>query len=100
MQPARPPGALRVLVVDDNRDSADMLALVLRLSGHLAEATYNGPSALARAKGCPPDVVVLDLAMPGMDGYELGRRLRELPGMSAAVFVVLTGYPLDPEEQR
>jgi CheY-like chemotaxis protein len=100
MQPAKPPGALRVLVVDDDRDSADSLALLLQTSGHLAEVAYNGPSALKKVGGCPPDVVVLDLAMPGMDGYELGRRLRELPGMSAAFFVVLTGYPLDPEEQR
>jgi CheY-like chemotaxis protein len=71
---------LLVLVVDDSRDSAESLALLVRLWGHEAVVTYDGPSALEAARARTPDVVLLDIAMPQMDGYQLARRLRQLVG--------------------
>src|SRR5262249_32372895 len=68
-------------VVDDNRDAADSLALLLRLAGQDVRAAYDGPSALAQARDFRPALVFLDIGMPGMDGYEVARRL---PGWAGA----------------
>jgi CheY-like chemotaxis protein len=67
----------RVLVVDDNRDAATSMSEVLSAAGFAVETCYDGPSAMAAADRDPPDACVLDIAMPGMDGYDLARRLRE-----------------------
>lgn len=72
------PSPLRVLCVDDYRDSADTLGALLRIYGCEVRVCYNGPSALALAETFHPDVCVLDLTMPGMDGDELARLIREL----------------------
>src|SRR5690349_5926146 len=72
---AMPP--LRVLVVDDDRDCADSLALLTGLWGYETRVAYDGPSALRLAAECRPDVVVLDVAMPEMDRFRLARRLRQ-----------------------
>jgi CheY-like chemotaxis protein len=82
---------IRVLVVDDNRDSADALAEVLRQMGHTAEASYSGSEALVRVEQFSPDLFLLDLALPDIDGYELARRLRRVAHKDAR-FVALTGY--------
>jgi signal transduction histidine kinase len=81
----------RVLVVDDNADAAESLALLLRLRGHDVHLAPDGPAALALAGQCAPDVVLLDLGLPGMDGHEVGRRLRLQPGLDKALVVALTG---------
>lgn len=81
----------RVLIVDDNQDSADALATVLRLMGHHSEVAYNGSAALDKINRFSPELFLLDLALPDMDGYELVRRLRPLAGKEAR-FVALTGY--------
>jgi CheY-like chemotaxis protein len=83
---------LRILVVEDLRDSAHSLALLVRLWGHEAVVTYDGAAALAAASAVPPDVVFLDIGLPGMDGCEVARQLRRLPGMAAALLVAITGY--------
>jgi CheY-like chemotaxis protein len=83
---------LRMLIVDDNRDSAESMALLQELSGHLARVASNGPEALAIASGFHPQVVLLDIGLPGMDGYEVARQLRQLPGLKEAFLVALTGY--------
>lgn len=70
--------ARRVLVVDDNRDAADMLCVWLELEGHTAAAAYSGAAALELAKDFRPHVAVLDLNMPGIDGFETARALAEL----------------------
>ncbi len=81
-----------VLVVDDDVDSADSLAELLRLLGHEAVPAYSGQEALELARERPPAAVVLDLSMPGMDGPTLARRLRELPGMEQALFICVSGF--------
>lgn len=80
-----PPG-LRLLVVDDNRDAADSLAMLLGLWGHRARAAYDGATALRSARAEPPDAVLLDLGMPGLDGYELASSLRP------AALIAVTGF--------
>jgi CheY-like chemotaxis protein/two-component sensor histidine kinase len=66
----------RVLVVDDNRDGAETLAELVRMLGHDVETAFDGPTALERARARPPDVVLCDIGLPGMDGYEVARALR------------------------
>ncbi len=81
----------RVLIVDDNKDSADALATVLRLMWHHSEVAYSGGEALEKMNRFSPELFLLDLALPDMDGYELVRRLRPLSGKDAR-FVAVTGY--------
>jgi signal transduction histidine kinase len=81
----------KVLVVDDNKDAAETLALLLRLRGHDVRVAGDGPAALALAADYLPDVVLLDLGLPGMDGHEVGRRLRRQPGLDKVRVVALTG---------
>ena len=85
----------RILVVDDNPDSAGSMAMVLRLDGHDVQVTHDGPSTLSRARAFRPEVVFLDIAMPGMDGYETAVQLRRLPGLEDALVVAVTGYGCD-----
>jgi signal transduction histidine kinase len=95
-------GAHRVLVVDDNRDAAEMLADVLGAAGYVACVAFDGPEALRLALDFRPELAVLDIGLPVMDGYELGRRLRELPALAGVRLVALTGYgqPADRERSR
>src|SRR5262249_9134790 len=90
----------RVLVVDDNADAAHSLAAVLRHWGHDVRVCHDGPSALAAAGAQVPDVVLRDVGLPVMDGYELARRLRAGPATAGAVLVALTGYGRDEDRQR
>jgi CheY-like chemotaxis protein len=83
---------LRMLIVDDNRDSADSMALLQELSGHQARVANNGPDALVVACEFRPEVVLLDIGLPGMDGYEVARQLRQMPELAGAFLVALTGY--------
>ena len=89
----------RVLVVDDNHDAADTLALLLELLGHEIRTAHDGPQALAAAEAFKPEVVLLDIGLPGMNGYEVCRRLREQPWGREALVVALTGWGQD-EDQR
>ena len=84
-------GSLNVLVVDDNQDAAESLALILQMDGHVARVAHDGPSAVELAAQFQPQVVFLDIGMPGMDGYEVARRLRRQPG-AQPVLVALTGW--------
>ena len=90
----------RVLVVDDNIDGARVLARLLRAGGHETLVAHDGPAALEEARAHPPDVVLLDIGLPGMDGYQVARRLRELDGMDRALLVALTGYGRDEDRRR
>jgi len=94
------PPSRRVLVVDDNVDAAESLAMVLRLEGHDVEVAHSGPSALAAARIRPPEWVLLDIGMPGMDGYEVARTLRVEPGLENVTLVALTGWGQEEDRQR
>jgi PAS domain S-box-containing protein len=91
---------LRVLVIDDNRDSADSATEVLRLLGNKVECAYDGESGIALAGRFRPHMILLDLAMPGMDGYEARRRLRAEPGAETAVLVAMTGFGNEEDKRR
>lgn len=93
-------GGLRVLVIDDNRDSADSATEVLRLLGNKVECAYDGESGIALAGRFRPDMILLDLAMPGMDGYEARRRLRAEPESASAVLVAMTGFGNEEDKRR
>ena len=85
-------GPLRILVVDDNRDAADMVAVLLSLAGHQVDVAYDGPEALRRALERQPDLMLLDIGMPGMSGYEVCRSVRQQPGGDRVRIVALTGW--------
>jgi signal transduction histidine kinase len=85
------PAALRVLIVDDNQDAAETLAKVLRFDGHLVSTAYGAETALTLLAQAVPDVAILDIGLPGIDGYELARRLR-IGGRSRPLLIALTGY--------
>jgi CheY-like chemotaxis protein/anti-sigma regulatory factor (Ser/Thr protein kinase) len=82
----------RVLVVDDNRDAAESLGMLLKLLGADVQVAYNGVDALRLFAEYQPAVVLLDIGMPGMDGYEVARRLREMPGSAGVSLIALTGW--------
>jgi CheY-like chemotaxis protein/nitrogen-specific signal transduction histidine kinase len=90
----------RVLIVEDNRDSADMLAMVLELAGHQVEAAHDGPTGLSLASRLQPDVVLLDIGLPGMSGYDVAREIRRDPKLARALLVAMTGYGQSGDKQR
>jgi CheY-like chemotaxis protein len=90
----------RVLIVDDNEDAANSLAMVLQLSGHETASVYTAADALEHAAVFKPDVVLLDIGLPGMDGYGVARRLRELPGLRGIKLVAVTGYGRSDDRLR
>jgi signal transduction histidine kinase/ActR/RegA family two-component response regulator len=100
-KPGKPnPGrSLRVLVVDDCVDAAESLAVLLNLWGHEVHVAHDGTAALEVAAACRPEVVLLDLGLPGMDGYEVARRLRARPG-PCPLLVALTGYARAGDRRR
>lgn len=95
----QPPPGTRVLVVDDNRDAADTLAELLRLQGHAVTLAYDGAQALSLAEREHPDIVLLDLGLPGMDGLEVARRLRAAPATATSRLIALTGYGQDSDRR-
>jgi CheY-like chemotaxis protein len=96
---AGPNAPLSVLVVEDNTDTAAVLAQLLRLLGHHVTLAHDGPTALAAATTTPPDLVLLDIGVPGMDGYAIAARLRAT-GHARAALVALTGYGRDEDLRR
>jgi two-component system CheB/CheR fusion protein len=92
--------AHRVLVAEDNVDAAEALAMVLTLAGHEVQVTHDGPSTLTSAETFRPQVIFLDIGMPGLDGYETARQLRRLPGLEGTLLVAVTGYGRDTDRLR
>ncbi len=84
--------AQRILVVDDNDDAAESSAVLLRLSGHEVQVAAEGQAALDLMDTFRPDVVLLDIGLPDMDGYEVARRIRSMPGHAHVLLVALSGY--------
>lgn len=90
----------RVLLVDDNEDARELLAGLLELQGYQIEAACDAPGALEIAERFLPQVVVLDLGLPDVDGWELARRLRQLDGLAKVRIVALTGYGSERDRER
>lgn len=92
--------ALRILIVDDNEDSAESLASLLRLFGHDARTAYDGLSALEGARSYLPDVMLLDIGLPKLDGYEVAERLRQEPWRDRILLLAMTGYGQEEDRRR
>jgi CheY-like chemotaxis protein len=90
----------RVLVVDDNRDSADSLAMLLEMEGHDASTAYSAREALERAETLKPQIILLDIGLPEIDGYEVARRLRKLEALERTYLIALTGYGQAEDRRR
>jgi PAS domain S-box-containing protein len=90
----------RILVVDDNRDTADSLAIMLRLAGHDIHTAYDGLEGLQAAATFRPDVVLLDIGLPRMNGYEAARHIREQPWGKGMALIALTGWGQDEDKRR
>ncbi|WP_431257979.1 response regulator [Roseateles chitinivorans] len=88
------------MVVDDNRDAADSMAVFLELAGFDTTVQLDGPSALQAATAQVPQVVLLDIGLPGLDGYEVARRFRALPGGADCLLIALTGYGQQDDRRR
>jgi signal transduction histidine kinase/ActR/RegA family two-component response regulator len=91
---------MKVLVVDDNHDAADSLAALLEIDGFDAHAVYDGAMAIEATAESQPDVVILDLGMPGMDGYETARAIRQRPGAERILLLALTGWGQSDARRR
>ncbi len=91
---------LRVLVVDDNVDAATALELLLQESGHLVRVAHTGPTGLAAALEFRPDVMLLDIGLPELDGFEVAKRIRQQPTLDNIVLVAMTGYGRETDRQR
>jgi signal transduction histidine kinase len=104
--PAKPDGmngkksGHRILLADDNRDALDSLATLLQCDGHEVHTAGDGAEALEVAAQCRPDVVLLDIGMPKLDGYEVARRIRAEPWGKATVLIALTGWGQDEDRRR
>ena len=90
----------RVLVVDDNADAAQTVALLLDMSGHQCRMAHDGPGGLEAALAWQPDAVLLDIGLPGLNGYEVARLIRQQPLLKNVMLVALTGYGLEADRQR
>ena len=89
-----------VLIVDDNADAADSLAMLLAVRGHETRVAYGAKDALTYAETLRPEVGILDIGLPEIDGYELAKRLRAMPVMTSLRLVALTGYGQVEDQQR
>ena len=92
--------AHRIMVVDDNVDAAESLAMMLELDGHSVIRAHDGRTAIALASNEYPSVMLLDIGLPDIDGYELARRLRALPEADAALLIAVTGYGQAEDRRR
>jgi len=99
-EPAPVGDGLRILVVDDNADAAEMLQAVLEMSGHAVAVAYDGAAALARAASFHPDAVFLDIGLPDQSGFDVAQALRRIEGMDKATLVALTGWGAHEDRQR
>ena len=86
---------LCVLVVDDNRDAAETMAMLLRMAGHVVHIAYDGPAALEAVRSLRPRVVLLDLGLPGLDGFQVAERIRSIPEGARILLIAISGYGQD-----
>jgi CheY-like chemotaxis protein len=91
---------LRVLVVDDHEDTRESLALLLSMWGHVVRLAHDGPSALETSRDFRPQVVLLDIGLPRLNGWEVGRRLRQQEGPRPVLLVAVTGHAREQDQAR
>jgi len=91
---------LRILLVDDNADAANMLGMLLSAAGHDVTVEYDAASAIERSRHLQPEVCLLDIGLPDMDGYALAHRLRAMPGLEQAILIAITGYGQDEARKK
>jgi two-component system CheB/CheR fusion protein len=89
-----------VLVVEDNPDQATLLAKLLGIWGHRVQVAHDGPEAIEAVRAQAPEVVLVDIGLPGMSGYELARALRKQPGLKEALLMAVSGYGQDEDRRR
>lgn len=97
---ATPATRRRVMVVDDSVDGAESMSILLEMLGHEVRVMYDGAAAIAAASEFKPEVVLLDIGLPGVDGYQVARALRAEPATAGALLIALTGYGQDTDRQR
>ncbi len=90
----------KILIVDDNVDAALMLAALLEIDGHECLTVHDGPSAIELAQSFKPDVAILDIGLPGMNGYDLARNMKKLPMLTETMYVALTGYGQESDKRQ
>src|SRR5205807_6743794 len=98
--PSPPPGRRRILVVEDNREAAETLRDVLELSGHEVSLAFSGPEGVLTARTLQPDVVLCDIGLPGMDGYQVAQAVRQDPAIAATHLIAVSGYGQEEDRQR
>ena len=98
--PAASAPGQRILVVDDNRDAADTLSTLLAADGFSVSTAYDGNSAVERFREQKPDVIVMDIGLPGIDGYEAVRQIRKEPGGKEILMIALTGWGQESARQQ
>jgi CheY-like chemotaxis protein len=91
---------MKILIVDDNADSARTLSLLLRTLGCMTEELHDGPPVVERAKSFLPDVILLDIGLPGLDGYQVARLIRQAPELADVRLIALTGYGQQQDRER
>lgn len=94
----QPAASHRILIVDDNQDSANTSALLLQLEGHTVKAIYSGAAALEAVPEFEPDIILMDIGLPEMDGYEVAKKIREMPGSRNLFIIAVSGY--GPSEEQ
>jgi CheY-like chemotaxis protein len=87
-------------VVDDNVDGAESLALLLQISGHNTRTVHSGPEAIEAARTFKPEVVLLDIGLPGMNGYEVATQFRKDPALRGPLLVAITGWGTDEDKRQ
>jgi signal transduction histidine kinase/DNA-binding response OmpR family regulator len=97
---ASSPGEFAILIVDDNRDATDSMAMLLAMEGYDVRVAYDGPQALEAVRTARPDVILLDLGLPGMDGFQVAQRVRADPDNSSIVIVAVSGYGQEEHRSR
>ena len=91
---------LRILLAEDGGDCAESMALLLRLYGHEVEVARDGPAAVAKAQAYQPDVLLLDIGLPGMDGYHVAKRLKENNAKKRPFIIAVTGFGMEADRRR
>jgi CheY-like chemotaxis protein len=89
-----------ILVADDNRDQARSLSLLVRLAGFDVETVFDGPQVLRAARACRPDVILLDIGLPGMDGFQVAAQIRSDPELKTMFIIAISAYDMDVFQDR